>query len=289
MGRSMLKKYGKWLPDEIYVRWMFRLCIGYKLDLNSPKTFNEKIQWLKLYNRKPEYTKMVDKYAVKKHVASIIGDEYVIPTLGVWDKPKDIEWEKLPAQFVLKTTHGGGNTGVIICRDKNSFDKEKAIVKLNMSLKQDIYRTLREWPYKNVTRRIIAESYMEDKFTGELRDYKFFCFDGKVKALFIATERGTGNVKFDFFDENFNHLDLVQIHPLSGLPIQKPKCFEKMKEVASQLSKGLPHVRIDLYEVNGKIYFGEYTFYHHGGVVPFHPERWDEIFGSWINLPPKND
>ena len=272
--------------DEMYLRMLFRLKMGYKLNLENPTTFSEKLQWLKLYNRRPEYTTMVDKYAVKEYVAKIIGDKYIIPTLGVWDSPEDIDWDTLPNQFVLKTTHGGGNTGVVICKDKSTFDKEKAIEKLNRSLKQDIYKTLREWPYKNVPRRIIAEQYIEAK-NYDLPDYKFFCFDGEVKALFIGTERGTGNVKFDYYDADFNHLDLIQQHPMSGRQLEKPVGFEEMKRVASQLSKGIPQVRIDLYNVNGKIYFGEITFFHHGGVVPFHPESWDYTFGSWIKLPTK--
>lgn len=286
LGMSVLEKYFTWLPDKMYLRLMFRFKMGYKLDLKHPKTYSEKLMWLKLNDHKPEYTTLVDKYAVKKHVAEIIGEQYVIPTLGVWDKPEDIEWDSLPEQFVLKTTHGGGNTGVVICKDKATFDKEKAVAKLRESLKQDIYRTLREWPYKNVPRRILAEKFIEAE-NNDLPDYKFFCFDGEVKALFIGTERGTGNVKFDYFDADFNHLDLVQTHPMSGKQIEKPACFEEMKEVASKLSKGIPHVRIDLYEVKGKIYFGEYTFYHHGGCVPFHPQKWDDIFGSWIQLPEK--
>ena len=230
---------------------------------------------------------MVDKYAVKDYVTRIIGKEHVIPTLGVWDKPEDVDWDILPNRFVLKTSMGGGNLGVVICKDKASFNKEEAIRKLQKAMKQDLYKNLREWPYKNVRKRILAEAYMEDDTTKELRDYKFFAFDGVVKALFIATERGSGDVKFDYFDADFNHQDLVQQHPMSGVDIPKPACFEEMKAIASKLSVGLPHVRVDLYEVNGKVYFGEYTFSHHGGIVPFHPEKWDYEFGSWIKLPEK--
>ncbi len=271
-------------PDELYVRMLFRSMMGYKLDLKNPKTYSEKLQWLKLYDHNPIYTKLVDKYAVKEIVKGKIGEQYVIPTLGIWEQPEEINWEALPNQFVLKTTHGGGNTGVVICKDKDTFDREKALAKLKESLKQDLYRKLREWPYKGVPRRIIAEQYIEAE-NNDLPDYKFFCFDGEVKALFIGTERGTGDVKFDYFDADFNHLDLVQAHPMSGKDLPKPLHFEEMKQIASKLSQGMPHVRIDLYNVNGRIYFGEYTFYHHGGVTPFHPKKWDDIFGSWIKLP----
>ncbi len=274
-----------WMPDKPYLQIFFLLKMGKVLHLKRPKSYNEKLQWLKLYNHQPEYTKMVDKYAVKDYVAGIIGKEYVIPTLGVWDKPEDIDFDSLPDQFVLKTTHGGGNTGVIVCKDKSKLDRVDAISRLRKSMRQDLFKSQREWPYKNVKRRILAEAYMEDAQTKELRDYKFFAFDGEVKALFIATDRGSGDVKFDYYDANFNHLDLVQQHPMSGMDIQKPACFEEMKEIAGKLSVGMPHVRVDLYEVNGKVYFGEYTFSHHGGCVPFHPIKWDYEFGSWIKLP----
>ena len=280
---AIFMRIGAWLPDRLYLQILYLLKTGKVLNLNNPQTFSEKLQWMKLYDRKPEYTIMVDKYAVKDYVSKIIGEEYIIPTIGVWDRPEDINWDSLPNKFVLKTTHGGGNEGVLICKDKSCFDKEKACKRLGKSLKQNLYLSQREWPYKNVRRRILAETYMEDKKTKELRDYKFFAFDGEVKALFVATDRGRGDVKFDYFDADFNHLDLVQQHPMSGLQIEKPVCFNEMKNIASKLSAGLPQVRVDLYEV--KVFFGEYTFFHHGGVVPFHPESWDYEFGSWIKLP----
>lgn len=283
---TLIIRYGFWIPDEPYLRLLFFLKMGKKLNLKNPITYSEKLQWLKLYNRQVEYTKMVDKYAVKDYVTSVIGSEYVISTIGVWDSPEDIEWDKLPNRFVLKTTHGGGNTGVVICKDKTTFDKQLAIQKLKQSMKQDIYRTLREWPYKDVPRRILAEQFISpDPKTNDLPDYKFFCFDGEVKALFVGTERSTGDVKFDYYDADFNHLDLVQTHPMSGKTLAKPANFEEMKLIASKLSQGIPHVRVDLYNIEGKIYFGEMTFTHHGGLVPFHPEKWDQIFGNWLTLP----
>ena len=285
---GLLLKLSPLLSDKLFLSCMVRLQCGYWPNWKNPKSFNEKLQWLKLYDRRPEYTTMVDKYAVKDYVAKIIGDKYIIPTLGVWDKPEDIEWDSLPDQFVLKTTHGGGNTGVVICKDKATFDRQKAIVKLNESLKQDIYKVLREWPYKNVPRRILAELFVESE-GADLPDYKFFCFDGEVKALFVGTERGSGDVKFDYFDADFNHLDLVQFHPMSEKQLRKPVCFEEMKQVAAKLSKGIPQVRVDLYDVNGRVYFGELTFFHHGGVTPFHPREWDYTFGSWIKLPNRKD
>lgn len=274
--------------DEQYLELMFPLSLGYSLNLKDPKTFNEKLQWLKLYNKNPLYTTLVDKYAVKEWVAEKIGSQYVIPTLGVWDDACKIDFETLPEQFVLKATHDGGGISVIVCKNKQTFDKEKAIKQLNRCLRRKHSKGGLEWVYDDVPPKIIAEKYMEDSITGELRDYKFFAFDGFVPALFVATERGTGHVKFDYFDADFNHLELTQSHPNATFPINKPETFEEMKRIASELSKGIPHVRVDLYEVNGKVYFGEMTFFHYGGHTPFNPVSWDRTFGDWIKLPQKN-
>ena len=290
VASSVLNKYFVWLPDVLYLRIKFYLNMGYFLSLNNPKTYSEKIQWLKLYNRRPEYTSLVDKLEVKKYVTNTIGDQYVIPTLGVWDKPEDIDWEILPSQFVLKTTHGGGSMGVIICDDKNSFNIKEAIRKLNISLNQDIYKYCREFPYKNVVRRIIAEEYVNpDSSINDLPDYKFFCFNGKVKALFVGTERQKKGeeVKFDFFDADYNHLPFRQGHENAAHTPQKPKNFELMKEIAARLSAGIPHVRVDLYDVGDKVLFGELTFYHFSGMMPFQPPKWDILFGEMLTLPEK--
>ncbi len=275
--------------DEQYLKLIFKYHMGHKLDLQHPKTFSEKLQWLKLYDRNPLYTKLVDKHEVKAYVTERVGAEYVIPEIGLWNSAEEIGWSKLPQRFVLKTTHGGGNSGVIVCKDKDKLDKELTIEKLNKSMKQDLYKDSREWPYKNIPKRILAEEYMEDAATQELRDYKFFCFDGEVKFLFVGSERQKPgeDVKFDFFDKDYNHLVLRQGHPNSKVLPERPSCFEEMKEVAGQLSKGIPHVRVDLYEANGHVYFGEMTFYHFGGIVPFEPAKWDEEFGEMIKLPNK--
>lgn len=186
----------------------------------------------------------------------------------------------------MKTTHGGGNEGIVIVKDKFLIDKDAVIHSLNQAMKIDIYKKNKEWPYKNVRKRIIAEEFIEDDTIGELRDYKFFCFDGEVKALFIATGRQTHEEPyFNFFDADFNSLDFKQGHPRNNVLPAKPRTFEKMKEVAAKLSKGIPHVRVDLYEVNGRIYFGEMTFFHFGAIVPFEPEEWDFKFGQMIDLP----
>ena len=275
---------GNRMSDERYLRFLWKLKKRKDLDLDNPQTYNEKLQWLKLYDRKPLYTKIVDKISVKDYVSDIIGKEYIIPTLAVWDNPNQISLENLPDRFVLKTNNGSSSAGVIVCKNKQHFDLDKAKKQLSKSLKGSVWLDMREWPYKDIKPKVFAEDYIEDA-TGELTDYKFFCFDGEVKALFIATERFSEEVKFDFFDTDFNHLDLYQVHPMSGKVFSKPNGFDEMKAIAAKLSKGFPHVRVDLYNVNGKIYFGEITFYHHGGFAPFHPEKWDYIFGSWIKLP----
>lgn len=274
------------VSDKTYIRLLYRVSMGKSLNIDNPITYNEKLQWLKLYDRNPLYTTLVDKQSVKEWVTEKIGPEYVIKTLKIYDNIDEIDLNELPNQFVLKTTHYGDSLGVVVCKDKSNFDFENAKRRLEKSMKHDYYKAGREWPYKNVERKIIAEQYKEDQF-GELRDYKFFCFDGVVKAMFIATNRSTGGVCFDYFDNKFNHLDFTQSHPMYGKPIEKPQNFEKMQQLAATLSKGLPHVRVDLYNVNGDIFFGEMTFFHYGGMVPFHPEEWDYRFGEWLTLPNK--
>ncbi|MGI5848064.1 MAG: ATP-grasp fold amidoligase family protein [Candidatus Cryptobacteroides sp.] len=265
---------------------MFKYRMGFDIDWDNPTTYNEKLQWLKLHDRDPKYSVLVDKYRVKSYVEDKVGAAHVIQTLGVWNHPKEINFNELPERFVLKTTHGGGNSGVVICKDKSIFDFSSARKYLRRAMKQNLYRDAREWPYKRVQKRIIAEEYIEDTKTGELRDYKFFCFDGEVKMMFVASERQKRKEPFfDFFDADFKHLNIVQGHPNSLVLPSKPKCFEEMKTIASKLSKGIPHVRIDLYEADGRVYFGEMTFFHFGGFVPFSPSQFDNIMGGWISLP----
>ena len=284
---AILHRIGGSLPDKTYIKWVYYLECGHQLNLENPQRFNEKLNWLKLYYRDPLWTQMVDKYAVKELVRERVGNEYVVPCFGVWDRAEDIEWDKLPDKFVLKTNHDSGNNGVFICKDKSKIDKAKWTKRINTSLRRDTSISCREWPYKFVKRCVFAEEYLEDA-TGELRDYKFFCFDGKVMYLYVATERQSGNLKFNYFDADFQPLDLWQAHPRSDKPIEKPTTFEQMKELAAKLSKGLPEVRVDLYEVNGKIYFGEFTFFSLEGTATFHPDKWDYIWGEQIVLPKAN-
>lgn len=280
--KYLLIKTARFYPDRLYLKMLFPLRTGYKLNLKNPQTFNEKLQWLKLNNRKAEMVKMVDKVDAKEYVAKIIGEEYIIPTLGVYNSVDEIDFNKLPNQFVLKCTHDSG--GIVICSDKSKLDIEAAKDKLRRGMKVNYYYQNREWPYKQVKPRIIAEQYMVDESGYELKDYKFFCFDGEVKLLFIASDRGskTEETKFDFFDTNFNHLPFTNGHPNSKKKITKPQGFDEMKKIAALLSKGHPHLRVDLYDINGKIYFGELTFYHWSGMTTFEPMEWDYKLGEWI-------
>lgn len=276
------------MDDESFLKMIYKKIFEKELDLENPVTYSEKIQWLKLYDRNPLYINMVDKANVKKIVEKKIGNKYIIPTLGIWNNPEEIDFDMLPSQFVLKCTHDSG--GVVICKNKKELDIEKTKRKLAKCLNNDYYMQNREWPYKMVERKIIAEQYMEDKETKELMDYKFFCFWGIPKFMFIATDRMNPKeeTKFDFYDMEFNHLPFENGHPNSKKEIKKPKQFDKMIEISKKLSNGFPHVRIDLYEINGEIYFGEYTLYHWSGLKKYVPDKWDYIFGKEIELPKKD-
>ena len=281
--KLMMRYCSHFVSDRRFIEFMWEQVMDYPLNLDNPQTFNEKLQWLKLWNRDPVYTTLVDKYSVKQYVAEIIGAEHVIPVIGVWDSVEQIDWDTLPKQFVIKCSHDSG--GVIVCRDKASLDIPSAIEKLKRALKKNYYYDGREWPYKYVQRRVFAEKYMEDEF-GELRDYKWFCFDGIPRALFIAQGRHNNTeTTFDFYDEEFNHLPFTNGHPNASFQIKKPREFDEMKHLASVLSQKIPHVRVDFYDVNGQILFGEFTFFHWGGLMPFIPKEYDRVFGDWIVLP----
>lgn len=277
----------KWMDDELYLKLFYLIVMGKKLNLDNPQTFNEKLQWLKLHDRKDIYTTMVDKYEAKKYVAEHIGEEYIIPTLGVWDSFEDINFDSLPNQFVLKCTHDSG--GLVICRDKSTFDKNTARKKINRSLKSNFFWFGREWPYKNVKPRIIAEKYMEDTRSSDLKDYKFFCFNGNPRMTLVCSERFSSvGLKEDFFSETWEHLDIRRPgHRCSDQTIPRPKQYNLMKKIASELSKDIPFVRIDFYTINGHVYFGEITFYPTSGFVGFIPETADVQLGKKIMLLPE--
>lgn len=272
------------LSDKKFLDLCFDYYLGKKINWDNPQTYNEKLQWLKIYDRQDRYTKMVDKYEAKNYVKNIIGQEYIIPTIGIYDKFEDINFDKLPQQFVMKCTHDSG--GLVICKDKNKLNLKETKKKIDKCLKVNYFNCWKEWPYKNVKPRIIIEKYMSNSDSEGINDYKFFCFNGKVKLLFIATDRVREDeeTKFDFYDENFNHLPIKNGHPNAIILPSKPINFEKMKKLAEILSTDIPHLRVDFYEINGKIYFGELTFSHWAGMVPFEPEEYDLILGNWIDI-----
>lgn len=276
------------IPDCIYLRYEFKKQLGYSLNLKEPRTFNEKLQWLKLYDRKDLYSTMVDKYAVKEYVSAIIGKEHIIPTLGVWQRFEDIDFSTLPNKFVLKCTHDSG--GLVICRDKNTLDFDAAKKKINRSLHTNYYYVGREWPYKNVKPRIIAEQYMEDSTTAELRDYKFFCFNGVAKCYKVDFDRFVAH-KANYFTPDGELMKIGEeiCPPDFNKEIPVPENLEKMKEFAEKLSAEHPFLRADFYDVDGKVYFGELTFYPASGFGKFIYDGNDELLGSWIKLPEKSN
>lgn len=273
-----------WMSDEKYLKFMYKIIMERNLELNNPKTFNEKLQWLKLNDRQNYYVNLVDKYKVREHISSTIGEEYLIPLLGVWDNFDDIDFTKLPNKFVLKCNHDSG--GIVICEDKNKLDINLAKKKINKSLKRNYYNSSREWPYKNVKPKILCEKYMEDKVDKDLKDYKFMCFNGEVKCVFICSNRGKDDgLKVDFYDRDWNFMNVKRHYPNSGIILEKPKNFEEMLKLSEILAKDTIFVRIDFYEINGKIYFGEFTLYPGAGFEEFTPEEYDYLLGSWIKLP----
>lgn len=282
------RKLVRVLPDELYLKLLFHSRVGYYPNLKRPKSFNEKLQWLKLHYYQPDYAKMVDKVTAKDYVAGIIGDKHVIKTLGVWNNVDEIDWHSLPNQFVLKVTSDSG--GVVVCKDKNALNIDDAKAKLNKGWGKNYYQYNKEYPYRDLTPRIIAEEYMEDESGYELKDYKFFCFNGEPKYLFVASDRQKQNeeTKFDFFDLEWNHLPVKNGHPNSSKEIMKPNNFDEMISIAQKLSQGMPHVRVDLYNINGQIYFGELTFFHWSGMIAYEPREWDYRFGDFIHLPHSN-
>lgn len=273
-----------WMPDEQYIRIAYRCKMHKKLDLNNPQTFNEKLQWLKLYDRKSEYSLLVDKYEAKKRVAERIGEEYIIPSLGVWNSFDEIDFSSFPKQFVLKCTHDSGS--IVICKDKSMFDKEKAKSVLNTGLKHKFFWAAREWPYKEVRPRIIAEKYVCENKHGDLKDYKFFCFNGKVKCFKIDYDRFSRH-RANYYDINMKQLPFGEKeYPFDiNKKVQMPANLTQMIKLAEKIAKDIPFVRVDFYNCGGKIYFGEITFYPAGGWGVFDPEEWDYVLGSWIELP----
>lgn len=290
-GFNYLAKRGKlnWMSDRMYIDLMFLFRIGKKVDWNDPKTFNEKLQWLKLYDRRPEYHRMVDKYEAKKYVSSKIGDQYIIPTLGVWDRVEDIDFDSLPHSYVLKCTHDSGS--IVLCPDKEQLDKEKAINILKTGLGRDMYYWGREWPYKGLKRRIIAEQFLRDESGTDLKDYKVLCFNGEPKLIELHQQRYTKDQAQDIYDTNWNKLDITQngvsLYRGTDSEIPKPDALDDMLNLSRVLSRGIPHLRVDWYSIKQKLYFGELTFFDGSGFEPWDNPEDDLMMGGWILLPKK--
>lgn len=271
------------MSDQKFLKMQYRIKTGKKLDLDNPITFNEKIQWLKIYDKKEIYTKMVDKLEVKEYISNIIGKDFIIPTLGVFEKFDDIDFDKLPNQFVIKCTHDSG--GIIICKNKNKINIKKMRKKMNKALKDNYFYHGREWPYKNVKPRIIIEKYMANFGNDELCDYKIFCFNGKPKITLVCSERfSSNNMCKTFFNNDWDLLELTENGHRIDNTTKKPKNFDKMLFFSKKLSNNIPFLRVDWYEINGKLYFGELTFFPNSGFEKFEPESWDFELGKMIDL-----
>lgn len=271
----------RYIPSEPYLKMVYRIKSGKKLNLKKPVTFCDKQNWLKLHDIHPEYTELVDKTKAGKYVARKLGRDISFPILGTWEHYQDIDFSSLPEQFVLKCNHDSGSVKVI--KDKNIVNHKELEEFFERRLKMNPYYIGREYPYRDVHPLIMAEKYMVPEGQTDIEDYKFFCFDGKPVILFVATDRSK-DCKFDFYDMDFHHLDIVNIHPQSGKIHEKPASFEEMKEIAAKLSEGMKFVRLDLYEIEGKVYFGEFTFFHGGGFWPMEPNEWEYKLGSLISL-----
>ena len=281
----LLKRFARFIPDRMYLSAMYYVLLGRRLHLDNPRTFTEKLQWLKLYYYRPESTEMVDKYLAKKWIADRIGADYIVPTLGVWKCVDDIDFDSLPDRFVLKCNHDNGS--VVVCKDKSRFDIRATKEKLNRCMRRDFYAQTREWPYKNVSRRIIAEAYLDDG-SGDLKDYKFLCFDGVPRVMYVVENRAVG-LTTDYYDMDFHFLPIVSRDGgPSGISREKPLLFEEMKRIASILSAGFPHLRVDFYCVRDRLYCGELTFFVSSGYDDLFSMEWDRKFGDWLTLPPKN-
>ena len=278
-----------WMSDEKYLKILYKLRTGQKLNLDDPQTFNEKLQWLKLHDRRPEYTTMVDKYAVKKYVADKIGKQYIIPTLGAWDKFDDIDFDKLPDQFVLKCTHDSG--GLVICRDKSKLDIKAAKKKLNRCLKHNYYWGNREWCYKNVKPRIIAEKYMEEKGKAVPEDYKIYCMNGEPKYIVVFHNRFDSSKPLSetVYDTNWQpqHISLDEHFAVSEEITLKPECLDEILDITKALCADIPQVRVDFYIIENRIYFGEITLYTASGFQKMIPENMDIRLGQMLQLSKK--
>lgn len=272
------------LPDKMYIKKIYKSKTGKKLDLKTPKTFNEKCNWLKLYDRKPIYTVMADKYKARDYIAEKMGTNHLIPLLGVWDSPEEIDFDSLPDEFVLKCNH---DNGVIICKDKKSLDIENVKKELTEHLKRNYYKKHREWPYKNIPRKIVCEKLLKNSDGKQLLEYNVFCFNGVPKFFKVGSVLPDGTPAKDFYDINWNHLEM-RTGASAGDIFPKPVFYNELLEYAEKLSENTTHVRVDFYDCNNKLYNGEMTFFSNGGHMKFTPDEWNTIWGDYLTLSKKS-
>ena len=270
------------LSDKVYLKLQYRANLGKKLNLKDPQTFNEKLQWLKLYNRKPLFTEMVDKYAARKFVSKRIGEEFLVPLIGAWGSAEEIDFDTLPEQFVLKCNHDSGS--VTICKNKSELDREAVVKNLNSKLRWDMFYWSREWPYKNIKRKVICEAYMKDRDFDVLNVFKIMNFNNGEQIIQVIQNDKTDKESIDYFDTKWNRLDMRQSFPNSEVPLDKPESLDVMLDLAKKLSDGFPFLRTDFYEINGKPYFSEFTFFSDAGMCKFTPKEWDEELGKRIDI-----
>ena len=271
-----------YLSDEKYLSCRYSKKMKKNLNLENPLLFTEKLQWLKINDRNKLYTKMVDKYEAKEYIEAKVGKKYVVPTLGLYNSFDEIDFSSLPNDFIMKCTHNSG--GAVVCVNRGNLDIKAARKKINKCLNHNHYYSGREWPYKNVKPRIIIEKLLSNSDGSEVVEYNFFCFNGVPKL--VMTCHGDKRIKRynDFYDMDFNKMNLKCEYDNSSIVEKKPKQFEQMVSMSKKLSENIPHLRVDLYLCDDKIYVGELTFFHWGGFCKFEPEMWDEILGSWIDL-----
>lgn len=286
--KMLIAKGTSIIPDKAYISMIYFLRLHKRMNWRDPKSFSEKLQWLKIHNRNPEYTRIVDKYEMKSFVTERLGEGYTVPTIGLWNKAEDIDFNALPDRFVIKCTHDSGSN--VLCKDKEKLDIASVKKHLSKCLKNNLYCLSREWPYKNVKPRIIAEEFLEDNTQDSLTEYKLFCFDGEVKMVLVC--KGVAHTKNrtnDFCDVNLNRFPFTSLLPNSEGPLDKPTCYDELLCCAAKLAQGFPQVRVDAYVLDNKFYFGELTLFHNSGLRKFDPPEWDEKLGSWIQLPQKGE
>lgn len=276
------KKISHYMPDSLYLKQFYKVYMNEKLDLRNPRSYNQKLQWLKLYDRNPLHTQLSDKYFVREYVEQRIGSKYLVPLLGVYSSFDEIDFSSLPNRFVLKTTHDSG--GIVICDNLEKFDRVAAASKLNAHLNRNYYYWGREWNYKNIHPQIVAEKFLEDTEHNDLYDYKFMCCEGHVKCCLVGSKRFKSGLNLTFFDLDWNVMPFNRGYPRSTDPIAKPKRFDDMVQLAEKLSHGIPFVRVDLYAIDDAIYFGEMSFHPGSGIAAFTPVEWDYRIGEWLNL-----